>query len=117
MQSLRKTVFPADLEYGIQYDTTEFISASIDEVVETLIIAVLLVVLVTYIFLQDWRSTLVPTIAIPVSLVGTFAVMLGIGYSINMTTLFGLILAIGIVVDDAIVVIENVSRLMEEEHH
>lgn len=115
MESLKKTVFPADLEYGIQYDTTEFISATIDEVVETLIIAVLLVVLVTYIFLQDWRSTLVPTIAIPVSLVGTFAAMSVLGYSINLITLFGLILAIGIVVDDAIVVIENVNRLMEEE--
>ena len=96
--------------------STKFITASIDEVKNTLFEAVLLVVLVTFLFLQDWRSTLVPTIAIPVSLVGTFAVMLGIGYSINMTTLFGLILAIGIVVDDAIVVIENVSRLMEEEH-
>ncbi len=115
LESLKKTVFPEDLDYGIQYDTTAFISASIDEVVETLVIAVLLVILVTYIFLQDWRSTLVPTIAIPVSLVGTFAAMAVLGYSINLITLFGLILAIGIVVDDAIVVIENVNRLMEEE--
>ena len=115
LAQLKQTVFPDDLEYGIQYDTTDFIEASIDEVVETLIIAVLLVVLVTYIFLQDWRSTLVPTIAIPVSLVGTFAAMSVLGYSINLITLFGLILAIGIVVDDAIVVIENVNRLMEEE--
>lgn len=115
LAQLKQTVFPDDLEYGIQYDTTDFIEASIDEVVETLIFAVLLVVLVTYIFLQDWRSTLVPTIAIPVSLVGTFAAMSVLGYSINLITLFGLILAIGIVVDDAIVVIENVNRLMEEE--
>ena len=114
LDRLKNNLFPEDLEYGIQYDTTKFITASIDEVKNTLFEAVLLVVLVTFLFLQDWRSTLVPTIAIPVSLVGTFAVMLGIGYSINMTTLFGLILAIGIVVDDAIVVIENVSRLMEE---
>lgn len=112
---LKKTVFPEDLEYGIQYDTTKFISASIEEVVVTLIEAVLLVILVTFIFLQDWRSTLVPTIAIPVSLVGTFAAMYVLGFSINLITLFGLILAIGIVVDDAIVVIENVSRIMEEE--
>lgn len=116
LDRLKNNLFPEDLKYGIQYDTTKFITASIDEVKNTLFEAVLLVVLVTFLFLQDWRSTLVPTIAIPVSLVGTFAVMLGIGYSINMTTLFGLILAIGIVVDDAIVVIENVSRLMEEEH-
>ncbi len=116
LKRLRGTVFPEDLEYGVQYDTTRFITSSINEVKDTLFEAVLLVVLVTFLFLQDWRSTLVPTIAIPVSLVGTFAVMLAVGYSINMTTLFGLILAIGIVVDDAIVVIENVSRLMEEEH-
>ena len=116
LEELKKTVFPNDLAYGIQYDTTKFIKASMSEVEETLYVAVLLVVLVTFIFLQDWRATLVPTIAIPVSLVGTFAVMQVIGYSINLTTLFGLILAIGIVVDDAIVVIENVSRIMEEEH-
>ena len=107
--------FPDDLEYGFQYDTTKFIDASISEVERTLFEAVILVVLVTFIFLQNWRMTLVPTIAIPVSLIGTFAVLLSIGYSINLITLFGLILAIGIVVDDAIVVIENVSRLMEEE--
>ena len=116
LKRLKGTVFPEDLEYGVQYDTTRFITSSINEVKDTLFEAVLLVVLVTFLFLQDWRSTLVPTIAIPVSLIGTFAVMLAAGYSINMTTLFGLILAIGIVVDDAIVVIENVSRLMEEEH-
>ncbi len=116
LAELKKNNFPKDLEYGIQYDTTQFIRASIHEVQETLVIAVILVILVTFLFLQDWRATLVPTVAIPVSLVGTFAVMQAIGYSINLTTLFGLILAIGIVVDDAIVVIENVSRLMEKEH-
>ncbi len=111
-----KAYFPAGIDYAIPFDTTTFISASIEEVAVTLVEAVFLVVLITYLFLQDWRSTLVPTLAIPVSLIGTFAVLLAIGYSINLITLFGLILAIGIVVDDAIVVIENVNRLMEEEH-
>ncbi|HBM16257.1 MAG TPA: hydrophobe/amphiphile efflux-1 family RND transporter [Lentisphaeria bacterium] len=110
-----KTRFPPDLDYGVQYDTTKFIQASIDEAVKTLFEAVLLVILVTFIFLQDWRATLVPTIAIPVSLIGTFAFLYLIGYSINLITLFALILAIGIVVDDAIVVIESVNRMMEEE--
>lgn len=115
LEEIKKTSFPNDLAYGVQYDSTKFIEASISEVAETLIVAVLLVVLVTYLFLQDWRATLVPTVAIPVSLVGTFAVLWAVGFSINLTTLFGLILAIGVVVDDAIVVIESVSRLMEEE--
>ncbi|MDD3119323.1 MAG: efflux RND transporter permease subunit, partial [Victivallales bacterium] len=115
LEELKKD-FPADLDYSIQYDTTKFISASIDEVVKTLFEAVFLVILVTWLFLQDWRSTLVPTIAIPVSLIGTFAALQVLGYSINLITLFGLILAIGIVVDDAIVVIENVNRLMAEDH-
>ncbi len=115
LAELKKTVFPPDTDYMILYDSTKFIEASIEEVVQTLYEAVLLVILVTFLFLQDWRATLVPTIAIPVSLVGTFAVMYVIGFSINLITLFGLILAIGIVVDDAIVVIENVTRLMEEE--
>ncbi len=114
LEELKKD-FPQDLDYGIQYDTTRFIQASIDEVVKTLFEAVLLVILVTWLFLQDWRATLIPTIAIPVSLIGTFAALMALGYSINLITLFGLILAIGIVVDDAIVVIENVNRLMEEE--
>ena len=113
MEELKKS-FPRDLVYGIQYDTTDFIQASIDEVVETLYIAVLLVILVTWVFLQDIRSTLIPTVAIPVSLIGTFAFLLAMGYSINLITLFGLILAIGIVVDDAIVVIENANRLLDE---
>lgn len=107
--------FPPDLKYGFQYDSTNFIHASIHDVVQTLCLAVLLVALVVLIFLQDWRMALVPTLAIPVSIVGTFAVLLLLGYSINLVTLFALILAIGIVVDDAIIVIENVSRLMAEE--
>lgn len=110
-----KTFFPQGVEYAVAYDMTSFILASIDEVKSTLIEAVLLVILITWLFLQSWRATLVPTVAIPVSLVGTFAVMSVIGYSINLITLFGLILAIGVVVDDAIVVVENVSRLIEEE--
>lgn len=108
--------FPKDLEYEMAYDTTRFIDASLYEVKETLVIAIILVILVVFIFLQDWRSTLIPSIAIPVSLIGTFAVMLALGFSINLTTLFGLILAIGIVVDDAIIIIENVHRLMKKEH-
>ncbi len=115
LEDLKKTVFPPDADYMIIYDSTQFIDASIEEVVQTLYEAVLLVILVTFLFLQDWRATLVPTVAIPVSLIGTFAVMYAIGFSINLITLFGLILAIGIVVDDAIVVIENVTRLMEED--
>lgn len=114
LEDLKKR-FPNDLDYGIKYDTTKFIKTSIDEMVVTLFEAVILVILVTFIFLQDWRATLIPTAAIPVSLIGTFAALLLAGYTINLITLFGLILAIGIVVDDAIVVIENVNRLMMEE--
>jgi HAE1 family hydrophobic/amphiphilic exporter-1 len=107
-------VFPDDLEYKIAYDTTRFVRASIEEVVTTLLIAVLLVVLVVFIFIQDWRSTIIPSIAIPVSLIGTFGGLLAMGYSLNMITLFGLILAIGIVVDDAIIVVENTQRHMAD---
>jgi HAE1 family hydrophobic/amphiphilic exporter-1 len=106
--------FPDDLEYHIAYDTTRFVRASIEEVVTTLLIAVLLVVLVVFIFIQDWRSTIIPSIAIPVSLIGTFGGLLALGYSLNMITLFGLILAIGIVVDDAIIVVENTQRHMAD---
>ncbi|MBG7601849.1 MAG: multidrug efflux RND transporter permease subunit [Gammaproteobacteria bacterium] len=102
--------FPEDVEYSVLYDTTRLIEASINEVVTTLFIAIFLVVLVVFIFIQDWRSTLIPTIAIPVSLIGTFAGLMVMGYSINLITLFGLILAIGIVVDDAIIVVENTQR-------
>ena len=107
--------FPEDLEYTIAYDTTDFINQTIDEVVITLFVAFALVVFVVYAFLQDLRSTLIPTIAIPVSLVGTFAILLTFGFSLNTISLFALILAIGLVVDDAIVVVENVQRIMQEE--
>jgi HAE1 family hydrophobic/amphiphilic exporter-1 len=107
--------FPDGLEYVIPYDTTEFIDRSIEEVMVTLFQAIVLVVLVVFLFLQNWRATIIPTLAIPVSLVGTFAFMVLMGYSINTVTLFGLVLAIGIVVDDAIIVIENVERILKEE--
>ncbi|MDY6407300.1 MAG: efflux RND transporter permease subunit, partial [Pseudomonadota bacterium] len=107
--------FPEGLKYVIGYDATDYINASVDEVAWTLILTFLLVVLVCYLFLQDWRSTLVPSATIPVSLAGTFAVILALGYSINMFTLFGLLLAIGVVVDDAIVVIERVIYLMQTQ--
>ncbi|MBA3254146.1 MAG: multidrug efflux RND transporter permease subunit [Pseudomonadota bacterium] len=110
-----KPEFPAGLEYAVPYDTTRFVEVSIHEVVVTLAIAVVLVFLVVYLFLQSWRATLIPIIAVPVSLIGTFAGLLMLGYSINTLTLFGMVLAIGIVVDDAIVVLENVERIMREE--
>jgi len=107
--------FPDGLEYTVSFDTTEFIVRSIEEVKVTLYQAIGLVILVVFLFLQNWRATVVPSLAIPVSLIGTFAFMLVMGYSINTITLFGLVLAIGIVVDDAIVVIENVERILKEE--
>ncbi|MFL6734947.1 MAG: efflux RND transporter permease subunit [Sphingomicrobium sp.] len=102
--------FPAGLEYRVIYNPTEFIAQSIDAVRHTLLEAILLVVLVILVFLQRWRAAIIPVIAIPVSLIGTFAVLLTVGYSLNNLSLFGLVLAIGIVVDDAIVVVENVER-------
>ncbi len=102
--------WPSGLEYTVGFDTTLFVEASIAEVYNTLMIAVLLVVLVIYVFLQDWRATIIPVVAIPVSLIGTFAIMSIIGFSINMLSLFAIVLAIGIVVDDAIVVVENTTR-------
>lgn len=107
--------FPEDITYIIGYDSTEYIMASIEEVVFTLLLTFALVILVCYVFLQDWRSTLVPSLTIPVSIFATFAVMQALGYSLNMMTLFGLVLAIGLVVDDAIVVVERVLYLMEYE--
>jgi multidrug efflux pump len=112
MAELKKQ-FPDGLEYAIVYDTTPFIQQSIEEVLKTLYEAIILVALVVMLFLQRWRSVLIPLIAVPVSLVGTFAVMAALGYSLNNLTLFGLVLAIGIVVDDAIVVVENVERWIE----
>src|SRR5213595_3169709 len=110
-----KPRFPPGLAYSVPYDTTKFVRVSIEEVVKTLLIAILLVVAVVFIFLQDWRATLIPIAAVPVSLIGTFAGLYLLGYSINTLTLFGMVLAIGIVVDDAIVVLENVERIMHEE--
>lgn len=107
--------FPDDIIYTVGYDSTGYIKASIEEVIFTLVLTFALVIFVCYIFLQDWRSTLVPTLTIPVSIFATFAVMLALGYSLNMMTLFGLVLAIGLVVDDAIVVVERVLFLMESE--
>ncbi len=107
--------FPDGLTYSVPYDTTDFVHVSIREVVKTLAEAMLLVFLVVFLFLQNWRATLIPTLAVPVSLIGTFAGLLLLGYSINTLTLFGMVLAIGIVVDDAIVVLENVERIMHEE--
>lgn len=108
--------FPEGMTYDIPFDMTTYISESIHHVYRTLFEALFLVILVVFLSLQNWRATIIPAIAVPISLVGTFGVMLIFGFSLNMMTLLGLILAIGIVVDDAIVVVENVSRIMEEEH-
>ena len=110
-----KAGFPEGMTYSVPYDTTKFVRISIEEVVHTLVEAVLLVFLVVYLFLQNFRATLIPSLAVPVSLVGTFAGMYLLGFSINLLTLFGMVLAIGIVVDDAIVVLENVERIMAEQ--
>jgi len=107
--------FPEGLTQSAVYDTTRFVEVSINEVVETLLIAMILVFIVVYVFLQDWRATLIPFATVPVALFGTFAGMLFLGYSINTLTLFAMVLSIGIVVDDAIVVMENVERIMREE--
>lgn len=104
--------FPTDLEYKIAYNPTQFIQKSVDEVYHTIFEAIILVVLVILLFLQSWRAAIIPILAIPVSLIGTFAVMQAIGFSLNNLTLFGLVLAIGIVVDDAIVVVENMERYL-----
>jgi len=112
MAELQKDM-PEGLEYHIVYDPTQFVRASIHAVIHTLLIAILLVVLVVIVFLQTWRASIIPLLAVPVSVIGTFAVMMGLGFSINTLSLFGLVLAIGIVVDDAIVVVENVERNIE----
>ena len=122
MDGVRKTMaqlaknFPAGLHYDIPFDTTDFVRISIKEVVETLLIAFVLVFAIVYLFLGNWRATLIPSLAVPVSLIGAFGGMYALGFSINTLTLFGMVLAIGIVVDDAIVVLENVERIMHEEH-
>jgi hydrophobe/amphiphile efflux-1 (HAE1) family protein len=107
---------PADMDYQIILDTTKYVSAAIDEILLTLGITSFLVIVVVFIFLQDWRATLIPAVTIPVSLIGTFGVLLALGYSANTISLFALIMAIGLVVDDAIVVVENVYRVMHDEH-
>ena len=114
VEAIKKT-FPKDLDYIIPYETVTVVSASIKEVLVTFIEALLLVVIVVFLFLQSWRATLIPILAIPVSLIGTFAFFLPLGFSINTLTLFGMILAIGIVVDDAIVVVEAVQHYIDEE--
>ncbi|MBL7931010.1 MAG: efflux RND transporter permease subunit [Bacteroidia bacterium] len=116
LEYLKSTTFPPGMDYTISYDVSRFLDASIHEVIKTLIEAFLLVALVVFIFLQDWRSTLIPVLAVPVSLIGTFAFMQMFGFSINLLTLFALVLAIGIVVDNAIVVVEAVHAKMEENH-
>jgi len=114
MEQLKKN-FPSGVDYKIVYDTTEFVTASIVEVVKTLFEAFILVFIVVFVFLQNFRATLIPAITIPVSLIGTFALINAFGFSINTLSLFGLVLAIGLVVDDAIVVVENVSRMLQEK--
>src|SRR5262245_58763062 len=113
MNALEKR-FPTDLAYTVFFDSTVFVTATINEVIHTLVIAIILVGLVVFLFLGRWRTTLIPLVAVPVSIIGTFAVMLVIGYSANTVTFLALVLAIGICVDDAIVVVENVERVMEE---
>jgi len=108
--------FPAGVRWSLPFDTTPFITASITEVVQTLLEAMGLVTLVVFVFLQSWRATLIPILAVPVCIVGTFLGLAALGFSVNTLTLFGLVLAIGIVVDDAIVVIENVERIMAQDH-
>src|SRR5947208_7983920 len=112
----RSARFPDGLTYSIPYDTTRFVEVSIREVLKTLVEAMALVFLVVFLFLQNWRATLIPFAAVPVSLIGTFAGLYLLGYSINTLTLFGMVLAISLLVDDAIVVLENVERIMHEEH-
>jgi hydrophobe/amphiphile efflux-1 (HAE1) family protein len=107
--------FPPGLKYAIVYNATNFVSANIDDIVVTLAITLALVVAVVFVFLQDWRATLIPTVAVPVSLIGVFAVLYVLGYSMNTVNLFAIVLAITLVVDDAIVVVENVTRTLEEQ--
>jgi multidrug efflux pump len=107
--------FPQGMTWAIPYDSSRFIETSLRQVAETLLEAILLVFLVMFLFLQDWRYTLIPTLVVPVALLGTFATLLALGFSINVLTMFAMVLVIGIVVDDAIVVVENVERIMSEE--
>src|SRR6202050_5385167 len=112
--SQMKQRFPEDMDYAISLDQTGAVTEGMREIVETLILAIVLVILVVYLFLQDWRATLIPLLAVPVSLVGTFVFFPLFGFSINTLSMFGLVLAVGLVVDDAIVVVEGVQRHIEE---
>jgi HAE1 family hydrophobic/amphiphilic exporter-1 len=116
LEEIKKSSFPKGMDYEISYDVSSFLDASIEKVIHTLIEAFILVGLVVFIFLGDWRSTIIPALAVPVSLIGTFMFMQFFGITLNLITLFALVLAIGVVVDDAIVVIEAVHAKMEEEH-
>jgi hydrophobe/amphiphile efflux-1 (HAE1) family protein len=116
MKDLEKNNFPKGMHYDISYDVSRFLDASMEKVIHTLFEAFILVAIVVFLFLGDWRSTLIPALAVPVSLVGTFAVMSAFGITLNMISLFALVMAIGVVVDDAIVVIEAVHAKMEEKH-
>ena len=107
--------FPEGVKWSIPYDSSEFVEISIKQVTETLLEAVALVFLVMFLFLQNWRYTIIPTLVVPIALLGTFATLMALGFSINVLTMFGMVLVIGIVVDDAIVVVENVERIMTEE--
>src|ERR1043165_3144113 len=111
-----KANFPPGMDYKISYDVSQFLDASIEQVLHTLRDAFILVAIVVFVFLGDWRSTLIPILAVPVSLIGTFISMQAFGITINLITLFALVMAIGVVVDDAIVVVEAVHAKMAEEH-
>lgn len=115
MDNIRKD-FPEGMDFLVPFDMTQYISKSIHEVYKTLFEALFLVILVVFLSLQNWRASIIPIVAVPISLIGTFGFMLIMGFSLNMLTLLGLVLAIGIVVDDAIVVVENIERIMGEKH-
>ena len=116
LENLKATQFPEGVDYSIGYDPTRYIRVTMTEIFETLLMTLVLVVVITWLFLQDWRATLIPVLAIPVSLIGTFIFLIPLGFSINLLTMFGLILVIGSLVDDAIVVTENCIRLIQEEN-
>ena len=116
LEEIKEESFPPGMDFAVSYDVSTFLEASIEKVLHTLFEAFVLVALVVFLFLGDWRSTLIPTLAVPVSLIGTFFFMLLLGLSINLITLFALVLAIGVVVDDAIVVVEAVHAKMHEKH-
>ena len=116
LENIKETQFPEGVDYSIGYDPTRYIRVTMAEIFETLLMTLILVVVITWLFLQDWRATLIPVLAIPVSLIGTFIFLIPLGFSINLLTMFGLILVIGSLVDDAIVVTENCIRLIQEEN-